>query len=877
MPPKSKPTKMSLQEFFSKTPSKNQESGILPAQHNSSNAQKNQNKNEQKRTKKPFDSAGSNEDQDRNNDWKETGAVDMKVGSKVIERMNGETKFKGIVFVQPRFSRTKEPMTTTMSEKERAYLRMIKRVEFVFANKSIGTQVVEQYPFEKEFVVNKGVDVLVIIVFRSALNRPPAQFSIDCNGVTNEESLERVEFKPELLRKVLHIDEEESDDDDVDRTFAEDVKTKKKKNSNNNNNVYSNLEIENDDDDDEGDNNRRRNSLDNTNVSGSKKSNDRIKQTPADPNSWTIDDVAHWLESNQLSFLTSRFIDQDVDGYVLLRLTDQDVLKDLRVTSHVQRLRLFRNIDALKASRIPFEEKQNPKSIVSLERETREKLNVKNEAKRNSQFNTPVDLLEADVSWLQFVLPTRRLTVLAGWLSHVVDEVIDRFNNTNNEDDAKKDTIAAQISVYCVSAVKAELDIPVNIPNTNKKRILESLETVRGWSKKLELFDDAKTLDLSQLQSNLTALYLLLKEEEEEDEHESLSNSEGYPSPSVIMNSAATTMDYHSRSISPGAHHLRHVSSVMELAEECEIRYEDIEFSTGDACESNRIGRGGFGEVFLGRYNGSLVAVKRLFETPVGKGLDEFKREVSVLSTLRHPSIVMWLGACTVAPNTAIILEYMDRGSLHDVLHRSETNLMMSTRVRWSISIAKAMAYLHTHKPHAIIHCDLNCNNVLVNRDGAVKITDFGLSKVKMQSKATRQTGVTGTVSYAAPEVIVGNTFTEKSDVFSYGITVWEIISRTIPWNGLTEYQIVYRMSQENPESAYAACNNHLKMDNDDDGNDGDEQSGFFADPLKELLRSCWLITPEQRPKMGDILVKMIEIHKLACIEERSKRERRNN
>ena len=924
--------KMSLQEFFSVTPMPQRSSGILSPFVASSRGDDGDDEDEEEtfltiQTTTDFD--GAEEQQQQKNSpmmmmacdsafgrhlYGTNGVVDARIGFRVIG-IAGKDNTKnnvGEMYV------TLDAVDATLEGK------IIKRVECTFGGReALGKIEISNAPFRERFSTPlQGVDVLIKITFRSSLHRPPVKFTkslefFECEEGDVRETTERVDFKPELLKKILRAKGEESgEEEEEERRGAGGVKSgsssSKKKdaegrggfnaqkrrftypNNTNTSNMFRNLDVESsryDDDDDDDDNSEEEEEEER--ASSSRRKNH--EQTPADPNVWTVQDVANWLKSNRLGFLVSRFTNSAVDGYVLLRLTDQDVLKDLRVTSHVERLRLFRNIDALKASRVPFEEKTR-----SLEIETRDKLNIvkrhDNDATNNNSFNTPVDLLEADVSWLQFVLPMRRLAALTGWLSHVVDEVIERFDVDVG---SKRETIAAQISVYCVSAIKAELDIPHptndddrSKESTRKSRIKESLETVSGWSKQLELFDDPKTLDVKQLQRNLIALHLLLKEEEEEEDNENhaaanvLRGSGGSSTPPPQLNAKAQsfvgsgtsiaslgeleTLTNPSRSASPSNmhHHLRHVSSVMELAEECEIRYDDIEFSTGEASSSNRIGRGGFGEVFLGRYNGSLVAVKRLFESPVGKGLEEFKREVSVLSTLRHPSIVLWLGACTVSPNTAIILEYMDRGSLHDVLHRSEAVLNLPTRIRWSISIAKAMAYLHTHKPHAIIHCDLNCNNVLVNRDGAVKVTDFGLSKVKQHSKATRQTGVTGTVSYAAPEVIVGNQFTESSDIFSYGVTIWEIIARKIPWDGLTEYQIVYRMSSalDNPDTEYAACEQHLKM------TETTTKATPFSPPLQSILRDCWFKLPERRPKMGDVLVRMIEAHKVACKEERTKR-----
>ena len=272
---------------------------------------------------------------------------------------------------------------------------------------------------------------------------------------------------------------------------------------------------------------------------------------------------------------------------------------------------------------------------------------------------------------------------------------------------------------------------------------------------------------------------------------------------------------------------------------EWEIAFGDIDFAPkGVPCAENRIGHGGFGEVFLGQLGGMNVAVKRLFNQEDAEvGMREFRAEVSILSRLRHPSIVLWLGASTSAPNCTIVLEYMDRGSLSQLLHRSETPYTLATAMKWCISVARGMLYLHQHKPFPIIHCDLNSNNVLVNREWGVKITDFGLSKVKRTSRLSRRSGIIGTVNYAAPEVIRGAPSSESSDVYAFGVLAWEILTRKIPWKDLTEYQIIYKMT--------AATR---RKEGDNAATENLETDALFPTGARKMTRACWQSRPTDRP-----------------------------
>jgi len=294
-----------------------------------------------------------------------------------------------------------------------------------------------------------------------------------------------------------------------------------------------------------------------------------------------------------------------------------------------------------------------------------------------------------------------------------------------------------------VEVMRQAAAIQAAVPDTPEGRDMSASEAARGYQGV-----DARAAGPGPGSAMSTGPTLTTQGSGSDSSFPSFSNRSGSESETVSRGGASVSAASKGKTTEQRA-------ATLELSEEWEIDFSEIEFSpNGVPSSDNRIGHGGFGEVFLGQLGGMHVAVKKLFnQEHAEQGMREFRAEVTILSKLRHPSIVLWLGACTKAPNCTIVLEFMDRGSLHQMLHRSNTPYTKLMAIKWCISIARGMLYLHQHKPYPIIHCDLNSNNVLVNRDWAVKITDFGLSKVKRTSRLSRRSGITGTVNYAAPEV----------------------------------------------------------------------------------------------------------------------------
>ena len=185
------------------------------------------------------------------------------------------------------------------------------------------------------------------------------------------------------------------------------------------------------------------------------------------------------------------------------------------------------------------------------------------------------------------------------------------------------------------------------------------------------------------------------------------------------------------------------------------------------------------GEVYKCHWRGTTIAVKVLTDQAMNEEtMAEFKTEVNMMNKVRHPNVVLLMGICSTAPHLSIITEYLPRGSMYRLLHHTQVQLEFRRRLKMAIDISKGMAYLHSATP-TIVHRDLKSPNLLVDENFTVKICDFGLARVKENTFVQTINGCAGTTpNWMAPEVLRNEKFTEKADVFSMGVILWEVHKR---------------------------------------------------------------------------------------------------
>ncbi|KAG8055162.1 hypothetical protein GUJ93_ZPchr0001g32976 [Zizania palustris] len=210
--------------------------------------------------------------------------------------------------------------------------------------------------------------------------------------------------------------------------------------------------------------------------------------------------------------------------------------------------------------------------------------------------------------------------------------------------------------------------------------------------------------------------------------------------------------------------------------------FSQLANSTNNFSEQNKLGEGGFGPVYKGNLqNGQDIAVKRL-ATNSGQGLVEFKNEVLLIAKLQHVNLVRLLGCCIQGEEKILIYEYMPNKSLDFFLFEKSRRIVLDWAKRIQIieGIAHGLLYLHKHSRLKIIHRDLKASNILLDIDMNPKISDFGMARIFGSKETQANTNrVVGTYGYMAPEYAMEGIFSFKSDVFSFGVLLLEIISGT--------------------------------------------------------------------------------------------------
>uniref|UniRef100_A0A0D3BA04 non-specific serine/threonine protein kinase n=1 Tax=Brassica oleracea var. oleracea TaxID=109376 RepID=A0A0D3BA04_BRAOL len=251
------------------------------------------------------------------------------------------------------------------------------------------------------------------------------------------------------------------------------------------------------------------------------------------------------------------------------------------------------------------------------------------------------------------------------------------------------------------------------------------------------------------------------------------------------------------------------------------------------------------GTVYRGLWFGSGVAVKVFSKEEYSEEvIQSFRQEVALMKRLRHPNVLLFMGAVTSPQRLCIVSELLPRGSLFQLLQKKTSKLDWRWRIHMALDIARGMNYLHCCSP-PIVHRDLKSSNLLVDRNLTVKVADFGLSRVKHETYLTTKSGK-GTPQWMAPEVLRNESADEKSDIYSFGVVLGELATEMIPWETLNSMQVI---------GAVGFMNQRLEIPKD-------------IDPLwVSLMESCWHSDAKLRPTFQELTERLRDLQRKYTIQ----------
>ncbi|KRX65178.1 Mitogen-activated protein kinase kinase kinase 9 [Trichinella sp. T9] len=280
---------------------------------------------------------------------------------------------------------------------------------------------------------------------------------------------------------------------------------------------------------------------------------------------------------------------------------------------------------------------------------------------------------------------------------------------------------------------------------------------------------------------------------------------------------------------------LQSIKSLMSDSCPPEIQFTDLVLE-------EVIGAGGFGKVFKGIYAGQVVAVKAAridAEDDIDQILETVRQEAQLFHLLKHPNVAALRGVCLSLPNLCLVLEYCAGGPLNRAL--SSWKVSPEVLIDWAIQVARGMHYLHAEAPVSLVHRDLKSSNVLIKepivernlKNLTLKIIDLGLAR---EACRTTRMSMCGTYAWMAPEVIKSSTFSKASDVWSYGVLLWELLTGEVPYKGIDALAV-----------AYGVAVNKLTL----------PIPSSCPEELSRMMEDCWNVEPRRRPTFMQLIVRL--------------------
>jgi len=295
-----------------------------------------------------------------------------------------------------------------------------------------------------------------------------------------------------------------------------------------------------------------------------------------------------------------------------------------------------------------------------------------------------------------------------------------------------------------------------------------------------------------------------------------------------------------------------------ELKVKDELRFYPPHITWSELKVEEVIGAGGFGKVYRGYYRNHEVAVKAARRDPdeePGEANKKVLQEGKLFWLLKHKNVVGLLGVCLEEPNLCLVMEYARGGALNRML--GGRKIRPDVLIDWAIQIARGMNYLHQGAPISIVHRDLKSSNILISERvekedpllfKTLKITDFGLAR---EVNHTTKISAAGTYAWMAPEVIKTSKFSKGSDVWSYGIVLWELLTGETPYKGINDMAIAYGVAMNK-------LNLHIPSTCPED--------------WRSLMEDCWQFDCHHRPTFKSIIDRLDVVAKsnLANIPDES-------